>query len=254
MTQRLQDTIAIVTGGSRGIGAAIAEAFAREGASVVIASRKQAGLDDAAEKINALYPNRVLAKACHIGHAEQVRELIAWIEDQVGTPTVLVNNAATNPYFGPMIDTPEAAWDKTFEVNVKGYFVPTQEVVRRLRDQGLTGSIINVSSINGVQGAALQGVYGMTKAAVISMTQTLALELGADNIRVNAIAPGLVETRLAAVITGSDDLSKFYTERAALKRFGQPHEISGLAVFLASNESSFITGQTIVADGGFLIA
>ena len=254
-TLHVQGKIAIVTGGSRGIGLATAHALAEAGATVVIASRKQATLDEAAAQLNeALGAERVLARACHMGEREAIEGLVAWCEETVGLPDILVNNAATNPYFGPMLDTPDAAWDKTFEVNLRGYFEATRAVATRLKDAGRPGSIINVTSIMGQLAAPAQGVYGMTKAAIISMTKTLAVELGHDQIRVNAIAPGLVDTRFAATLTSSPELSAFFTDRAALHRFGLPHEIAGAAVFLASDASTFITGQTLTVDGGFTIA
>ena len=151
----------------------------------------------------------------------------------------------------PLLNTPPSMWDKTFEVNVRGYFETTRRVVERLLAAGRAGSIVNVASIQGRRAAPLQGVYGMTKAAVISMTQTLAVELGRAGIRVNAIAPGLVDTRFASVLVGSDDLVKGYTDRAALGRYATPDEISGLAVYLASDESTYVTGQVFTIDGGY---
>ena len=253
MAGRLEDKIAIITGGSRGIGAATALMFAREGAKVVIASRKQEGLDRAAEAINAEVPGSVFPRACHIGEAEAIEELVAWCEEEVGRCNVLVNNAATNPYFGPLLDTPQGAWDKTFEVNLQGYFRTTRAVCRRLLEAEAPGAVINVASIAGMLAMPLQGVYGMTKAAVIAMTRSLALELGAANIRVNAIAPGLVETKLAAAITSTPEVSAFFTDRAPAHRVAEPEEIAGLITFLASDEASFVTGQCYPIDGGFTV-
>lgn len=248
---RLNGKIALVTGGSRGIGAAIAEAFAREGAKVVIASRKADALEETAARVNAKHPGAVVARACHVGSPEAVVELFEWMEREVGVPDVAVNNAATNPHFGPLLEVGWGAWDKTFEINLKGYFEVTRQVARRLIARGRPGSIVNVASITGLRGSPAQGVYGMTKAAVISMTQTLAVELGSAGIRVNAIAPGLVETRLASAIVSSPELTRHFTARAPLGRHGQPEEIAPLVVYLASDESSFVTGQTIAIDGGW---
>ncbi len=249
---RLHDKVAIVTGGSRGIGKAIASAFAAQGARVIISSRKQPGLDAAAAEINASGPpHPVVPRACHVGKTEQVDALIRWAEAEVGLVNVLVNNAGTNPYFGPLLNVAEAAWDKTFEVNLKGPFEATRRVCKRLMAAGEGGSIINVSSILGRHASPMQGVYGMTKASLISMTQTLATELGGADIRVNAIAPGLIETKLAGAMLGSKQIMDRYFDHTALRRTGKPEELAGVALFLASDASSYITGQTIYVDGGY---
>ena len=254
MSDRLKDKLTIVTGASRGIGEAIAVAFARQGAKVVLASRKQEHLDAVAEKINAEAGGRAFAKACHIGKAEQIDALLDWVEGELGLPDVLVNNAATNPYFGPMVGIEDWAFDKTFEVNLKGPFELTRKLALRWMGADRSGSVVNVASIAGMRAAPLQGVYGMTKAALISMTQTLAVELGPAKIRVNAIAPGLVETKFAAALTGSPEIVKIYTDHTALKRFGQPEEIAPAAIYLASDESAYVTGQTLCVDAGYTIA
>ncbi|MCB9730883.1 MAG: glucose 1-dehydrogenase [Deltaproteobacteria bacterium] len=254
MSRRLEDTVAIITGASRGIGEAIARAFVAEGARVVLASRKQDALDETRAAIVADLGGDVIARACHTGDTGQVQALIDYTESKLGVPTVLVNNAATNPYFGPMLGVGDAAWEKTFAVNVRGYFEAARAVSRRLMETNSPGAIINVASILGMGAAPLQGVYGMTKAAVISMTQTLAIELGPSKIRVNAIAPGLVETRFASALTSNPKIAEHFTARTAEKRWAQPEEIAGAAVFLASAEAGFITGQTLAVDGGYSIS
>ena len=180
--------------------------------------------------------------------------LVAKAIEKFGKVDVLVNNAGTNPYFGPMLDTEMGAWDKTFEVNLKGYFWMAREVARHLiaREEA-HGAIVNVASIVGMMAAPLQGVYGMTKAAVISMTKTLAYELGPSGVRVNAISPGMVDTRLAAAIVSNDVLIADINARTALKRVAQPEEIAGAALYLASDASSFTTGEVLVVDGGLQI-
>lgn len=245
----LTDKVVLVTGASRGIGEAIAKACSEAGASVVLASRRQEGLDEAAAAITAAGGN-ALPIACHVGHPEEVEALFARAKREFGTIHGLVNNAGTNPYFGPMLGTTDAAFDKTFEVNVKGYL----HAARAFVDQAKGGSIVNIASVNGLQAAPLQGVYGMTKAAVISMTKTLAVELGSAGIRVNAIAPGLVETRFAATLIENAELRDRYVAGTATGRHGQPDEIAGAAVYLLSEASSYTTGETIVIDGGATIS
>jgi NAD(P)-dependent dehydrogenase (short-subunit alcohol dehydrogenase family) len=253
MTGRLQGQVAIITGASRGIGAAIARGFAAQGARVVITSRRIEPLQAAADAINADHPGAVTPIACHNGDVAQIAQMVARAHDEVGLPQILVNNAGTNPYFGPMIHTEWSAWEKTFEVNLKGYFEAARQVATRLIAARQPGAIINISSILGQDAAPLQGVYGMTKAAVISMTRTLAVEWGHHHIRVNAIAPGVIDTKLAAVLTGSPELMTHYNQRTALGRTGRPEELVGAALFLACDDSSYLTGHTLNVDGGYAI-
>lgn len=249
-TITLQGKVAIITGASRGIGEAIARSFADNGAKVVLASRKLDGLAAVAESIG---PHAV-AIAAHTGHEAECTQLVSKAVETFGKVDILVNNAATNPYFGTMLETEESAWDKTFEVNTKGYFWMTREVVRHLRTRNAPGSIINMASIAGLMVAPGQGVYSMTKAAVISMTKTLAYELAGDNVRVNAIAPGFVDTKFASAVLKNDALVNEVIKQTPMRRYGQPHEIAGAAVYLASDSASYLTGQTLVIDGGMTIA
>jgi NAD(P)-dependent dehydrogenase (short-subunit alcohol dehydrogenase family) len=242
----LNDKVVVITGASRGIGEAIARACVEQGAKVVLASRKQADLDKVAEALGS----SAIAVACHTGKADEVDALAARAVEAFGRIDGWVNNAATNPYFGPMIDTPDAAFDKTIEVNMRGYFYGARAFVRHARTRGGGGSIVNIASVAGLRAAPMQGAYGMTKAAVISLTQTLAFELGSSQIRCNAIAPGLVETKFAQALIANPMIRDQVVSRTPLGRHGQPKEIAGAAVYLLSDASSFTTGTVLVADGG----
>lgn len=242
----LDGKVAIVTGASRGIGEAIARAFVQHGARVVVASRKIDGVKSVAEALG----DSAHAVAAHTGREQDCVDLVARAIERFGKVDVLVNNAATNPYFGPMLDTDMGAWLKTYEVNLQGYFWMCREVARHLRAREAPGSLVSVASVAGVEAAPMQGVYGTTKAAVISMTRTLAYELASSGIRVNAIAPGLIETRLSSAIVQNDTLRDEVMRKTPLGRVGQPDEIAGAAVFLAGDASSYMTGQVMVIDGG----
>jgi NAD(P)-dependent dehydrogenase (short-subunit alcohol dehydrogenase family) len=249
----LKDKIAIVSGASRGIGEAIALAFADAGAKVVVSSRKLEGVEGVAKKIRDR-GHEALALAAHVGQPEQCKSLIGKTVEQFGRVDVLVNCAGTNPYFGPMIGIDGGAYDKTFEVNLRGAVEATRAFAQHVIERNGRGSVVNIASVAGMRAAPMQGVYGMTKAAMISMTQSLAVELGPSGIRVNAIAPGLIETKLAAALTSSPELVERITSRAAIPRIGQPEELAGAALFLASDAASYVTGHTLVVDGGLTIS
>jgi NAD(P)-dependent dehydrogenase (short-subunit alcohol dehydrogenase family) len=253
-TINLEGKVAIVTGASRGIGEAVARCFAANGANVVVASRKIEGLAAVAESIGS----QAHAVAAHTGREADCVALVDAAVKHFGKVDILVNNAATNPHFGPLVDPSmpldEGAWDKTFEVNLKGYFWMTREVVKHLRARDAAGSIIHMASVAGLVASPLQGVYAMTKAAVISMTKTLAYELAASKIRVNAIAPGFVDTRFAAAGLKNDTLLEEVMRITPMKRYAQPEEIAGGALFLASDSASYLTGHALVIDGGMTIA
>lgn len=254
MAGRLDGKVALVTGGTRGIGEAIAEAFVREGATTIIASRKQDNVDAAVARLSEATGRTVHGMTLHMGEPDRIVEVVDAITSAHGPIDVLVNNAATNPYFGPMVGVTWPAWDKTFQVNVMGAFALTQAVCQRLMDAGKPGSVISLSSILGIQAAPMQGVYGMTKAAILSMTRTLAMELGPAGIRFNAIAPGLVDTKFASTLVETPELLAMFEGRTALKRIAQPPEIAGAAVWLASDESAYVTGSTVTVDGGYTIS
>jgi NAD(P)-dependent dehydrogenase (short-subunit alcohol dehydrogenase family) len=246
----MEGRVAIVTGASRGIGEAIARAFVAQGARVLLAARKLEGLQTVAASLgSAAHPF-----AAHTGKEADCAALVMEAVSVFGQADVLVNNAGTNPYFGPLLGTSGAAWDKTFEVNLKGYFFAARELAKHLAQRGAPGAIVNIASINGMRAAPQQGVYGMTKAAVISMTRTLAVELAPARIRVNAIAPGLIETRLSDALSKDEALAKEWQLRTPLRRVGSPAEIAGAAVYLASDASSYVTGEVLVVDGGVMMS
>ena len=245
----LEGKVAIVTGASRGIGEAIARAFVDAGAKCVLASRKMEG-----SPMATALGDRAVALSAHTGREEDCKRIVQTAIDRFGKVDVLVNNAATNPYFGPMLQVDMGAWDKTFEVNVKGYFTMTREVVSHLVSRGAPGSVIHVSSVAGLMASPMQGVYAMTKAAIISMTKTLAYELAGSNIRVNAIAPGFVQTRFASAIVDNPDLKAKVLEHTPMGRVADPVEIAGGAVYLASDAASYLTGHTLVIDGGMTVS
>lgn len=250
---RLAGRLAVITGASRGIGRAMAEAFVAGGARVVIVSRKQEALDAVAAELGV---ERVVPRALHVGTVEHIPAWWDALQAEVGTPDILVNNAGTNPYFGPLIDAEWGAWHKTFQVNLEGPFEMTRQFARRhlaARPAGAPASVVFVSSVLAERAALLQGIYGMTKAALASLARTWAVELGESGIRFNTIAPGYVDTRLSAAISTDPTLRARALEHTALRRIGRPEEIASLAVWLASNESSYATGQTFTVDGGYTI-
>ncbi|MBI5478348.1 MAG: glucose 1-dehydrogenase [Deltaproteobacteria bacterium] len=248
----VRDKVAIVTGASRGIGAAVAHALAAGGARVVLAARTLDDLEKVAAEISAA-GGEALAQACHTGRPAEVAGLMAAAVARFGRVDVLVNNAATNPYFGPLVDVSDAAFDKTIEVNLKGYFTAAREFIRHVLGRKGTGAIVNVASVVALRGAPFQGVYAMTKAGVVSMTQTLAVEVGDRGIRVNAIAPGLVDTKFAAAIVSNDSLRKMWIDRTPQGRVAVPDDIAGAALFLASDASSYVNGHVLVVDGGMTV-
>jgi len=246
----LSNKIALVTGGSRGIGEAICKALASHGAHVIVASRKIADCERVAEEIRS-NGGSAEAMACHIGEMAQIEAIFAAIDAKHGRLDVLVNNAAANPYFGHITDTDLGAFNKTIDVNIRGYFFMSSLGIKLMAKNG-GGSVINVASINGVKPGPLQGIYSISKAAVIAMTQSFAKECASMGVRVNALLPGLTDTRFASTLVKNDDIRESVLKDVPLNRVAQPEEMTGAVVYLASNAASYTTGSCITVDGGFL--
>lgn len=244
----LENRVAIVTGASRGIGEAIAGVFAREGARVVICGRKQETLDQVAARLGS----RVTPVACHVGDAAQIRGLVERTTRDFGAIDILVNNAATNVQQGPCLEAAESQFDKMIEVNLKSAFRLVQGVAPGMIERG-RGSIINIASVAGIKPQFESILYSMTKAALIMMTRSYALELGPKGVRVNAIAPGLVQTRLSEYFWKDEKRRKAAFKDQPVQHLGQPEEIAEIALLLASDRASYMTGEVVVADGGFLL-
>jgi len=243
----LDGKVALVAGGSRGIGRAIALTFADAGADVAISARKLPDLEEVAEEISAK-GRKGLAVASHIAKTEESQSLVEKVKTEFGRIDILVNSAGTNPYMGPLMDAEEWAWDVTMNVNLKGPFLLSQLVARVMREQG-GGNIINIASNAGIRPSALY-IYSVTKAGLIMLTQVMAKEWGQYNIRVNAIAPGMVKTKFSEPLWREPAAHEAIAQSNALGRLGEPEDIAGAALFLASDASSYVTGVTIPVGGG----
>src|SRR5438132_9823960 len=245
----LTDRVAIGTGGSRGIGEATAGALAAQGAKVVLSSRRLGGLEAAAARINGRHAGAVTPMVAHVGRAEDSQRLVSRVMERFGRIDILVNNAGTNPHFGPVLDVELSAWDKTFEVNLRGALVLTKLVVDAwMWAHG--GAIVNVASIAGLRPEFGLGPYGVTKAGLIMLTRQLATELGPHGIRVNAVAPSIVKTELASALWGNEEISRRVLERNPLGRFATADEVASAIVFLVSDAASYVNGEVLPIDGG----
>jgi NAD(P)-dependent dehydrogenase (short-subunit alcohol dehydrogenase family) len=239
---------ALVTGGGRGIGRAITERLAGAGANVVIASRKMENLSKTAAELASL-PGKVLPIACHVGRADELRRLIEQTESQVGPVDILVNNSATNVGQGPSLELTDEALLKTIEINALAAHRLVKLTVPGMIERG-GGSIINIASIAGLRPQYQSLAYSFTKAGLIMMTRVWAMEFGRHNVRVNAICPGLIRTDFSEYFWKNEEFVRRIEHTQPIPRIGQPEEIGGIALYLASEEASFVTGQCFVIDGG----
>ena len=247
----LEGKNAIVTGSTRGIGLAIAKEFLAAGATVTICGRKREGVEHAMSELGDATEN-VLGVAAHVGQPDDLDQLIRQAESRFGPVNVLVNNAGTNPYYGPIVESEEWAWDKTMDVNLKGPYTLCKMLGTKMVQAG-AGSIINIASVAGLTAAPNQGIYSVTKAALIMLTKVLARELGRHGVRVNCICPGVIKTRLSEALWRDEAAEKKSAGMKALKRIGTPDELVGAAVYFASDASSFTTGAVLQVDGGMVI-
>lgn len=248
----LTGKVAIVTGSSKGIGRAIARGLAEQGAKVVISSRKQAACDEvaAAFKSDGL---EAVSIACHVGDASQRNHLVNATIEQYGGVDILVNNAAINPTFAPLIQAQEETFDKIMNVNVKACMLLANLCFPSMKARG-GGSIINIASVEGLKPSPFLGMYSVSKAALIMLSQSQAKEWGSFNIRSNALCPGLIQTKFSAALWKNEKILNQFINHLPAKRMAQPEEMIGLAVFLASEAASYCTGGVYTADGGYMVA
>ena len=248
---RLDGKVALVTGASKGIGEAMAHALAQAGAHVVVTSRRQEAVEAVAADIRAA-GGQATGRALHVGKLDELAPAVDAIAEAHGGLHVLVNNAAANPAYGPVEDTPEEAYDKIMEVNVKGPFLLAQAALPHLKKEG--GSIINVSSIGGRKPEQGLGIYSVSKAALLSLTEVMGKEWGRHGVRANAICPGLIQTKFSEALWADDKTRERFVRHLPAGRVGQPEDLAGLTTFLASDASAYCTGATFTVDGGYLVA
>jgi len=246
---RLDGKVALVTGASKGIGQAMALGLAESGASVVLSSRKQEAVDAVAEAIKA-DGLEATGIAANMGNIEDIQSLVEQTVEVYGGLDVIINNAAANPVFGPIQNTDERAFDKIIDVNLKGPFELCKQAWPIMKQRG-GGSIIHISSIGGLTPEAGIGIYSVSKAAIINMTKAMAQDWGADNIRVNTICPGLIKTKFSEALWNDESSLERFVKRIPLGRIGEPGDITGLAVYLASAASAYCSGGVYMVDGGY---
>ncbi|MDI6754913.1 MAG: glucose 1-dehydrogenase [Thermodesulfobacteriota bacterium] len=246
----LKDKVALITGASRGIGQVAAVGLAQAGADIAIASRKLPDLEKVAEQVRKT-GRKCLPVAAHVARMEEINNLVGKVKEEFGKIDILVNNAATNPTMASAMDVDERAWDSIMNLNLKGLFFLSQAVARVMKERG-GGKIINVSSIAGITPDLLP-VYSISKAAVIMATKVMAQQWAQYKIRVNAIAPGLTKTRFSEALWNNPDILKIAMGKTPMARVADPEEMVGAIIYLASDASSYVTGQVIAVDGGTTI-
>ena len=249
---RLDGKVAVVTGSSKGIGEAIAHALAAQGAKVVVSSRKQSAVDAVAEAIQKA-GGEAVGVAAHVGELEQVQALVDTTLQTYGGIDIIVNNAAANPVYGPVQGTDAGAFDKIMDVNLKGPLELCKRALPSMKERG-GGSVINISSIGGLKPEPGIGVYSASKAALISLTQAMAQDWGAMGVRANAVCPGLIKTKFSEAMWGNEALTEEFVNRLPIKRLGEPEDVVGTAVFLASGASAYCTGGVYMVDGGYIVS
>lgn len=247
----LSGRLALVSGASRGIGESIARLLAEQGARVIVSSRKLEDCEAVAASIRE-GGGEAEAMACNVGRLEDIAALFAAVRERHGRLDILVNNGAANPYFGHILDTDLGAFQKTVDVNIRGYFFMSVEAGKLMREQG-SGVIVNTASINALQPGPMQGIYSITKAAVVNMTKAFARECAPLGIRCNALIPGLTRTKFAGALFENDDIYAMAMDKIPMKRHAEPQEMAGAVLYLVSDAASYTTGECIVVDGGFTI-
>jgi len=247
----LSERIALVTGASRGIGEAAARLLADHGAHVIVSSRRIEACRKVADLINS-EGNSAEALACNVGDMKDIEQLFEAIVAEHGRLDVLVNNAATSPYFGHVLDTDPGAFQKTVDVNIRGYFFCSVAAARIMRENS-GGSIINTASTSALQPGPMQAIYSITKGAVVNMTRAFAKECAEFGIRVNALLPGLTRTRFANALFANEAIYQLAIDRIPMRRHAEPEEMAGAVLYLASDASSYTTGESIVVDGGLTV-
>ncbi|KAG8176364.1 hypothetical protein JTE90_020762 [Oedothorax gibbosus] len=249
MSQKLAGKVAVVTASTEGIGFAIAKRLATDGASVVVSSRKKNNVEKAVAEIKSLTDN-VAGIPCHVGKSEDRQLLLDFAVAKFGGIDILVSNAAVNPVMCQILDTPEEAWDKIFDTNVKAAFLLTQSAVPLMEQRG-GGAIVYVASIAGYNPMTLLGAYSVSKTALLGLTKAVAAQCSSSNIRVNCLVPGIIETKFSDALTNNDAALDMIKQNVMLRRVGKPDECAGIVSFLCSEDASYVTGENFVVAGGY---